>query len=188
MLIILLASSLHSSAIVGILAFFVANRKITKKLGGILVISMLAVIPFLRFLVPALTSVMFVGRYQNFQDEGGAYTMFVIYTLLYVISIRKESDDQRFNFIKWMVLLSALSQSLGVISTSSMTRIGYYFTFYLTIFFSEYQNRYIQPKLQTIVKNAIAIAMFVFCQLTASGGSMGVIPYKFFWETPLYIY
>ncbi len=91
-LIILIASSIHTSALVALIAFFVVNSKISKKVGSFLVVGIIAIIPFLRYLVPAITSFLFVGRYQNFVNEGGAYTMFVVYVLIFITSVRRESD------------------------------------------------------------------------------------------------
>lgn len=184
---VLLASSIHSSALVGLIALVFVNRPMSKKRGSMLFVGILLLIPFLRVLVPLISSFLFSGRYQDFINEGGAYSMFMLYLFLFGMSINKVIDDKSFNFTKWMVCMTALFQSFGLISTGAMTRIGYYFSVYLCIYVAEYIVRFLPPTIQGMAKNVTAILLLVFFLITTSEGSMGVLPYKFFWETPLYI-
>lgn len=188
----LLATSIHYSSFVFLFVWPLWNIKITRSKSLLSLAILMFIIPFLGIIVSAITPYLFGGRYNDYQDKGGATTMFFVYVLLFLFSVFfkpmfKDTVQnvtiklKEHNFYKWMILFSVVFQATGFISAGSMTRITYYFS----IFFCLYLPNIIMtfPKQSRGVMRIILIFLLIFFfYLVVKDGFMDVVPYHFFWE------
>lgn len=181
---VLLASAIHSSAIVFFVALIPLRFKMTRRRGALVLIATLCVLPFLRAIVQYITPILFENRYQHYEDEGGAIGLLSIYALLFISSLLISDDkDRRYNFYRWMLLFSLAGQSLGLISTGAMTRIAFYFSIFYPLYIPEFLGRLkLKPEIKLFIKAGLIIGFIAFFYLTNKGGYLNVIPYHFFWE------
>lgn len=185
LLCVLLASTFHISSIIFLVAWLVRKVRLPFVKGAwFLAIYCILVIPFLRIFVPIVIMLLFGGeKYQHYQDEGGAITMFVVYSLMFLLSyLIKADNDKRLNFYRWMILFATMCQSLGIISSGAMTRISYYFTIFFPLFFAELVA-HVHGFQKKVLSGLGAVLFVIFFYLTTSDGYLDVVPYHFFWES-----
>lgn len=182
---VLLASAIHSSAIVFFVALIPLRFRMTRRRGALVLIATLCVLPFLRSLIQYITPILFENRYQYYEDEGGAIGLLSIYAILFVSSLLISDDkDRRYNIYRWMLLFALCGQSLGLISTGAMTRIAFYFSIFYPLYIPEFLGRLrLKPEIKLFIKAGLIIGFITFFYLTNKGGYLDVVPYHFFWET-----
>lgn len=180
---IAIAFSLHNSALIFLIAL-VASKVKLNNLFAILSLSIYIgiIVPSLRYILPIITYLLFPGKYQNYQDEGGAITMFIVYLILFIASIIiKLPETKEYNLYRWMIYFAVIFQSLGEISTGAITRIGYYFSIYFCLYIP-YFFQIFRKNERINVKILVSALMIVFFYLTTYNGYLDVVPYDFFWD------
>lgn len=180
---VLIASSFHSSAIIFLAAWPLSLRRLNREKGFIMLVFLLGALPFLSSIINFLTPILFGTKYGNYENEGGAFTMFAVYTVIYISSlmIEDEENPNKLSFYRFMLLSAAACQSLGLISNGAMTRIGYYFCIFYALYVPYFINLYFHQTSKIISFVAVTL-LIVFFYLTTSGGYLNVVPYYFFWE------
>lgn len=181
-IIVLLASTMHSSALIFLIAYPLSKINYSPQKSLLLLIGVFCLLPFLSPIVQVLTSVLFPGKY-HYENEGGAITMFLVYTVIYILTLRLKSEYS--NKLRGVILFAVLGQSLGTISTTSMTRIGYYFTIFFALLIPELANSFFVKKNKIFGTFVISILFILFFYLTVKDGYLNVVPYYFFWEKPI---
>lgn len=184
-LLVLIASTMHKSALVFMIALLLRNVGLKKVRGIALAFCSVAIVPFLSTVLPLVKNVFFgAEKYSNYEDEGGSITMYIVFlTLFLIFNLQKKFNDDKDNqLIKWMILIGVMCQSLGFISTGAMTRIAYYFTIFFTLAFPSYIVTISKQSVRITVTVGLVIILMLFYQLTSGSGYLNVIPYKFFWE------
>lgn len=176
---VLLASSIHTSAIIFLIVWPVSNIRLTKWRGVCMLGALFAILPLLSSIVQFIVPIIFGRNYGSYEDEGGAITMFLVYAVFFILSLTANMPN---NLYRWMLLLAVAGQSLGVISTGAMTRIAYYFSIYFILFIPEYMSCFKTQQGKLFIA-IVSILFVVFFYLTSSGGYLNVVPYHFFWES-----
>lgn len=186
---VLVASTLHQSALIVLLAIFLRKMRISYYQGIRYLIIVFMVAPFMDIITIYILGSIWGGRYGISAGEGSATTMIFVYAVIFVISLfnKQLSSDDKFTRI--MVLAAVACQSLGFFSAGPTTRIGYYFQMFFLLLFPSIVNFYgRQYKNKEIVWFSMSAVLFLFFYLVNSGGYLDIIPYRFMWETPEYIF
>lgn len=180
---VLLASTLHISAILFVIAYPLANYcNLTPKKYAIISAIAVVAIMSLKSIAAYFIELVFGGdKYMGYieHDSKGAYMLLIMLSLFFLftfLSNRKEN-----NLIRSIVYIGILTQSLGLISDAA-TRMGYYFYLYFCLALPETSSDIPQTKSRNIINIGIAAFMVFFFFYTTGDGTMGVVPYKFFWE------
>lgn len=182
---VLLASTFHISALIFIVVWPLSYINLTFKKGVTCILLLLCLLPFLSEIVQIVTFLLFHGRFQNYQNQGGAITMFGVYIIIFLLLYMIKKKTRYTNLLRIMILLAVFGQSLGYISTGAMTRIGMYFSVFFTMAFPVLIDARIALKSQPVVIAIVSSLFFLFFYLTSKGGYLNVVPYHFFWETDL---
>lgn len=181
-LIVLLASTFHTSAILFLLAYPLCNylnftpRKYLM-VGGIAIGCLFALKSIAIWLVELLFS---EGKYVHYleKETAGAYMLLIALLLLFLFTFYGKGD--MLEHLRPLIFVGMIFQSLGLLS-SSATRLAYYF--YIFIFLALPAVSESRPKSEQQIFNlGIAAFMVFFFFYTTSEGTMGVVPYHFFWE------
>lgn len=177
---VLLSSSIHSSAILFLIAYPLYHRlRLTPKMLFLVAICFIVVLFFVKPIVLGLTELIFSGeRYMSKAMENAIPSYNLMILLAVLLFFTYLSDDKRLQPIRSILLMSVISQSLGLASTSA-SRVAYYFIPYfaiaLPITTSSMESRYFME--------FIIVSFFIFFFFYSCGnGYLDVIPYKFFWE------
>lgn len=184
-LLVLLASTIHMSALLFLVAFLFDKFKYTNRRAALSVLIVVLLVPVLGQLTEILSSFLFSDRYNinAALDSGGAYTMFTVYGVLVLLGFRVQ--DNRVNgFIRYMVIIAFAIQSLGVISSSYLTRLGYYFQMFFLLYFPVLNETYISSKNRKATMFVASLLFLVFFYLTMRSSPLNIVPYSFFWENP----
>ena len=178
--IVLLATSIHSSAIIFLIAYPLYHRlRLTPKAMFLVAICFIAALFFIKPIVLELTGLIFGGeRYMNKAMENAVPSYNLMILLAGLLLFTYLSEDKRLQPIRPILLMSVISQSLGLVSNSA-SRIAYYFIPYfaiaLPITTSSMKSR---PLIEFIIVSFFIFFFFFSC----GNGYLEVIPYKFFWE------
>lgn len=181
---VLLAASIHNSALIFLLAFPLYNMRFTSANSRIAIIGVFFLLPFLSAIINTVVPFVFGSRYNNYQDTGGAITLFLLYVIIYILSLKILIENQKDNLIRGLIVMAVACQSLGSIGSGAITRIGFYFTIFFTLLFPELVNVYSTNKNKSIMTFFMSLLLFVFFYWTNKDGYLDVIPYYFFWENP----
>lgn len=184
-LLVLLASTMHQSALVFLIALLFNIIKYTNSRAAIISLLVIVLIPVLGWLTSMLSSFLFPERYNASVviDSGGAYTMFAVYGVLVLLGFRANNNREN-GFIRYMIILAFAIQSLGVISSSYLTRLGYYFQIFYLLYFPVLIESYFSLKNRKAVMFVASLLLLLFFYLTMKNSPLNVIPYSFFWEVP----
>lgn len=176
---VVLASTIHASAIIFLMAWLVSRVRLTKLRGIFLLVVLFLLLPVLSSIVQFLAPIIFGRDYLGYENEGGAVTMFLVYTVIFLLSLTINVSNP---LLRWMLLLAVASQSLGTISTGAMTRIGYYFSIFFVLFVPEYLGHFKEKNVRLVLEGLVCILFMIYFYLTSSGGYLNVVPYHFYWE------
>lgn len=182
-ILVLLASTFHNSALVFLIAYPLSKIKISPIKGLLFLGCLFCIIPFLSTIISFTTSLIFPGKYQHYENEGGAITMFLVYSLLYILSLSIETE--RVVKIRGFILFAVLGQSLGVISSTSMTRIAFYFSIFFVLLIPDLVNIFSGKQFKILGTFLVSLLFVLFFYFTTKDGYLDVIPYYFFWEKSL---
>lgn len=183
-LLVLLAYTFHTSAILFLPALFFRNRYLTNKKAQNLLFGTFCIAPFIMPIVQ-YGSVLVYGKEKYASDAGGAYGLFALFVCMFFFGIRytllqDENYKKRCQCV-WMILLAILLQSTGFFSAGAMARVAYYYSIFFCLF--------LPLSLESATKEErrkwtllISIMMVIFFMLVNGNGYLNVIPYRFFWE------
>ncbi len=182
---VLVASTFHTSALIFGIMWFVKNIRLTfsRGLGALLVYSIL-VLPFLKVLLPIISSGVFDDKYSSYgSDEGGAITMAVVYSFVFLGSYLLTKNDARpiINTYRWAILFAAFFQFLGLVSQGAITRMAFYFSIFFCLFIPAVLSN-INSQTRPYINTTAAILFAIFFLITISSGYLNIVPYHFFWE------
>lgn len=186
----ILASTLHRSALLFILMWPLSRIKLTFNTSAILVIFMVLLMPFYRTIVSVILNVFFSGGYSRYlKGEGQALTMFVVYALLFLASFINKENSRFLNLLRILLLLGVAGQSLGALGGGAITRIGFYYNvFFILLFPKTLESIKGQKDRTTISVISIFLLCLFFVLTTPPGhGSSYVIPYDFFWNYSVFL-
>lgn len=181
---VLLASSIHSSALIFLLAYPLNRIRFNSVMSRIFICSFFVFLPFLSVIVKIVVPFIFGTRYQNYQDSGGAISLFILYVILFVMALKISNLSTRDNLLRCMIALAVICQSLGYIGAGAITRIGFYFSIFFTLIFPDLVAAYSTRSNRTVVFFMSSLLLLGFFYLTTKDGYLDVVPYHFFWQIP----
>lgn len=182
-LIVLLASSFHLSALVFLPAYPLYFLKIKKK-HFLLVLGFIAIVfVFKSFLLKFFVSAAF-EKYDSSEllVSTGAYTMFFIMLSIYSLSIfvqRKREFSVSLNAFSNYILMALLIQIAASESQVAM-RAGYYYFIFITLLLPEIMATFKNKKGSDGLVFIMVVLCILFYYLTTSTSALN--PYLFYWE------
>jgi len=186
-LIVLLASSLHTSALLFVIAYPLKKIRLNTRKSIVSIIGIFAALPFLSFVVSAVIPILFGSRYRHYMDSGGAITLFLLYVIIFLFSLKTKLVTQQDSLYRNLIVVAVACQSLGYISAGAMTRIGFYFSIFFTLLFPELIKVYSDKGSRQTLFIIVSLLFFAFFYITNIDGYLNVIPYYFYWER-IFIY
>lgn len=181
-LVTVLASLIHSSSLIFLIALPLRYLKLSSVKSVVAVIVIVLLLPFLSVIVTSVVPLLFENRYQHYQDEGGSITLFLVYVLLFLLSLKIKYQNQHLSLVRNLIMMAAACQSLGYIGSGAITRIGFYFSIFFTLLYPELVRVYSDKKNKEALTLILSVALFGFFYLTNKDGYLNVVPYYFFWE------
>ena len=181
-LLVLLASTFHSTAIVFLVAYPLYHIKISNKWDAISIIS-IPVVYILR--VPLFNIISRLLKDNAKMEDTGALTLFIIFALIYVgLVILNKKQNRPGGYIN-IFYLACLCQAFAGVYYTAM-RVGYYFMIALAIGLPEVlQDMKSERDENKSYKIAygVVVALFIIYGLYAIKTSTWAMacPYKFFW-------
>lgn len=193
-LLTLLASAFHASALVFLIAYPIYYIPANKPILKFLSVPLLLIVYLLRNPLFSLFSRLFKENAQN--DENGSFMLFFFFTIIYIFALFFENKLNHVEIgYRNLFYVACICQAFSGVYATAM-RVGYYFMIYLIllipeiIFFKE-DSCLINKKLGTVKMSTDAAilytAFFVFflfwglLQLKTSTWAM-TNPHSFFWE------
>lgn len=175
----ILASTIHTSAIVGLIALPLSKTRIRQKgkllLLGVFVIEML----FGRQLV-SLAARLYGRSYSAVPT--GAYSLFIMYVAIWTASVIFIDSEHPWSMYSNLILLGAMIQGLGAYH-ASIGRVGYYFSVTLCVLIPHIIEKCSH---NWSLKALMHVMLIVFCLLffykNTGGGYLSVCPYVPFWK------
>lgn len=185
---VLLASTMHSSAIVFLVAYPMYYVKLTEMQSFIFTL----LIPVVYVLKAPLFTVLSKILKENAEMENtGAGTLFVVFFMVYLFLVVSNSQQHK-KQSGWINLfyIACICQAFGGIYSTAM-RVGYYFMPYLaaalpnTVSDFQYTGKNTEKRDFILSYVFILIAFALFGLYSLSSGSWAKTnPYVFFWQTP----
>ena len=182
---VLLAASLHTSALLFFIAYPLRKIQLSTTKSIIAIFAVFVALPLLSFIIGTVVPFLFGNRYQHYEDTGGAITLFLLYVAISLFSLKIKLNTQRDSLYRSLIIVAVACQSLGYISAGAMTRIGFYFSIFFSLLFPELVKVYSAKDSRQILFTLVSLLFFVFFYLTNIGGYLNVVPYYFFWEQVL---
>lgn len=181
-IIVILASTFHTSAFVFIIAYPIYGYKMKKSIALGSIIS-LPIIWYLR--TPVFQLAVNLLSINVTIDNNGAINLFIIFTLIYLFStLFVNRENSKANGLSNLFFVACLIQALGGVY-SIVIRLGYYFMIYLILLIpeiiSDMKNMH-SFKERKIVLSCIYISFIYFgLYFLRNGGWAESYPYYAFW-------
>lgn len=188
-LIMLLASQIHASAILLIPLYFIGNKHLTGKLYvGIFVFSFIGLFVNLSSYIP---SIELLGRdygdhVENLRIAEASYLGFTISTILNVLVLTlmlKNEIHKRFALLFNLVFISFVLKNLGF-SIPIIGRVTIYFTWFVYFIYPIILDKQSKPLFKSMDLTRISI-ISIMAALWLNGlfsAANMLMPYKFYWE------
>lgn len=185
--IVLLASTIHTSAIMFLLVWPLSKIRLSFWKSLICLGIMVALMPLYRSIISDTLTLLFESRYERYLDSTeSAITMFIVYAVFLLISFVNKDDSPKLHLYRILVLVGVAGQSLGILGDNAITRIGFYFNVFLMLLLPEIVASFKQKNERNVIIFGSVVLLCIFFVLTTSSqSSYGVIPYEFFWENPI---
>lgn len=190
---VLLAFTIHSSAIIFLFVWGLWNIRLTNKLAIILILITFSLIPLYGAIFSFIVPIFFREKYLIYMNGGTALNLMFVYLIIFVSPIFLKTNDFRIcsndynnnlkfkieNCIRWMAYFSFLFQSLGFIGGDSITRIAFYFSVFLPLYIPLVYKR---SKMRLLFDCLVCFLCIVFFYYDSCKELYGIVPYKFFWS------
>ena len=180
LLLVLLATTFHSSSIVFLLVYFIYGPKIsiTTGLVGAVISGFLVVFSKQ---IAAIGNEIFNREYEG-EIESGGYVAVSIYIIILIASIvcagtrRKDKD---YSFFVFMTFFGGIFYFLRYVGVDVFERISYYFLFGQIIALPNAISRF-DKNVSFVIKSTVIVLCIALFAYRLSGD--GLVVYKFFWQ------
>lgn len=184
-LIVIIASQIHASALLFIVAYPLYWMRISNL--KLLIASLIILFILIAFKdVISLVADFIFGegnRYSGHIQSGefGGFTIALVYLLIAVLQIvvNSKSSGHENPYIPFLLLLM-LFQFTGIYS-QTIPRMGYYFLPFFALSFPE-MIKQLPKKNRTVIELALVVLFVTFFFIQASTHYLEVTPFKFYWE------
>lgn len=183
-LLVLLASTFHASAILFIVTYPIYHYvKISKNNIILFLLGTVGILIFLRPLAEVALDTLFIAnRYSNKFNhafETPSYNMIIVYLGFFFMTFVGKKADSLIPY-RGLLLMTVILQSMALINGQA-PRMALYFIPYLCVALPFAIDGY-SKKNSKIVYTSLSIFLVFFFFYTNASGYLDVIPYKFFWE------
>lgn len=175
-----IASLIHKSASIFLIAYPLCNLNLKKTFYVTFVIAWGGGLFFLKNIVSSIIPLLFhdTSYQQYIISEGGSYMLMILYFLFFLLTFLIKKEDENTNRWRVMLFLMVVCQSLGLV-TYAAARIGYYFLPFFALALPNLTVIFKQRRLMDVLITAFMVFFFFF---NNANGYLNVIPYKFFWQ------
>ena len=180
-LLILLASLFHVTALCFLIAYFVYIIPIKQKWRFCTFVVLALVFVFKDALFQVLVGL--IGR-STMPDYNGAITLFIVFTLIYLFCSVLEVKSKRINGYMNIFYLACICQAFSSVYSSAM-RMGYYFMFSLAILLPLCIDNIPKYSQRELIRLLVYICFLGFSLYVLSLEDSWAMsnPYYFFWES-----
>lgn len=182
-LLVILASLIHFSSFLFFIIYPLSKISINKINGLWALLFIFISIPFLGIILQVIAQSILGDLRSVESDKGGAYTLFVLYVFIYLLTLFSVKTTIYGNYLKLFMLLAVAGQSLGAISTGHLTRIAFFFSVFFILSLPQILDSRIEEKYRKLSILAISVLLFSFFVYVSKDGYLDVVPYSFFWES-----
>lgn len=183
-IIVLLATTVHQTAICFSLIYFVYSIKISKKYLLAAVVGTVAIYTFLGyFLFSRVLALLNLSKFEKYIINGanGGFTFF-IFILIFVLAgsllTVQERDNPKIKLFYHMMILALVIQSFSL-TVAEFARVTQYFFLSFSVYLPCIISTRKQPVTRLFFICCSAILMIVYFILISQNDMNGVIPYKF---------
>ena len=180
-LLVMIASLFHASALVFLLVYFLKNFKLNTIQMGIFAILTFIGIQLLPYIFDALNVVM----HENYDMQSASKTGGVIAILIYAVIIlfgviSKDTSDEHYALFVYSAMVAAVAMMLRNSVSGIAERVSYYFAFAQMIVLSNSIASLKDIKMESLI-NTIAVLLCLGVAFYKATYSV-LIPYTFFWQ------
>ena len=180
-LVVLLAMTFHTSALVFFVAYPLYYWKISLEGVFCVIIGLLGEI-LLGGKIVQLAMLIYKNKEYEVQTTG-AFASFTMFTLVWLGAIILCPPDKNLNAFKNCLMIAASIQCLGMYH-ESIGRLGYYFSFFICILLpvmvAEITKR--NWKSRVLLTMLLITCCFVYFNINTGSGYLNVAPYVPYWE------
>lgn len=178
-LLVVLASTIHTSALIGLFAYPLSKIRI-KRNGKLLLLSLFGAEMLFGQQIAGAAAKLYGRTFQSSQT--GAYSLFIFYIIIWILCTLFLEEEQPWTLFSNFCMMAALCQGLGAFHPS-IARIGYYFSIFMCVLIPHIIDRATNSYR---LKALLHVALFVFCmfffQKNTGNGYLDVCPYIPFWS------
>lgn len=188
-MIVLLASCFHNSALIFMIAYPISYLKIDWKQWVVLTATVIIVYCARDTVLSIIgTVILNEERYQNYMSGNtgmaftGAIIQLLIYVLCFIMSLGKRSNDMTM-YLNISVVSIAFMFCVSIIG--EFHRISMFFGMYNTIMLPKviHITPYLKDNRNKFLLNMAICVVFIFYFFFAGVGNAGLQDYKFFWQS-----
>lgn len=180
MLLVLLATTFHTSAIVFAIIYFIYGFTLNIR-TGILSIGMSGLLLIFSRQLAAIGNMLFEREYEG-EVEAGGFVAVAIYIIILVVAIvfsGKRRKDRDYSFFFFMTMLGAVFYLMRYTEVQIAERISFYFMFGQLIVLPNAISRF-DKQVAFIVKCVVMALSFLLFAYRLQGD--GLVVYRFFWQ------
>lgn len=182
-ILVLLASLFHTSALLFLPAYWTYHKFKLTKLS--LLVSLVVVVLATFFIKPIaveIVSLLFGGeKYISALEVEGTASYDLLILFIFVLSFTYISQDETVNKLRPFLLFTIAFQTLGIVSPYA-TRIGYYYYMFFPIVIPLVIKTTKLFNNKPLITMLLCLLFALFFFYVNGSGYLDVIPYKFFWE------
>lgn len=181
-LLVLLASTFHTSAIFAIIALPLMKIDLSDYVWLIIFIVFAFIIAAMPSVILVIVDLIFSeGKYQSALDEkNGSITLAFLYLLFALFQIFLAKKNHQKSMVQFTLLLFVVQ--LTGLRSNFAARIGYYFLPLMFIFIPNVIESTKGKGLKNLLVTAFTAFLVFFFVYSNGGGYLEVIPFKFCWE------
>ncbi|SSC12130.1 membrane protein of unknown function [Mesotoga infera] len=183
-LLMILAASIHYSALVFLIAYPLSRLGI-KKRHFLLVITVFLIIFLGRGFVFSVIQMTITRRYTSaiYYEASDSYSLLLVMLLLFMFTMfigRSSTENLESNTLRNFLLIAVFIQLFASLSPVAM-RAGYYFWWFSVLLIPEVIVNQPTRRERHILLVVILIFGFMYFQFLYSSGMLNTSPYKAFW-------
>lgn len=179
-LLVLLASTFHKTALIFLPMYFIATKKITKRYMIVFLTTFILLFVF-RVQIFSLITKFIYTNYSVSQDDGGYKYLILLFAILIFslfIRNRKKEDFMENDIFINMIMIAILIQSMSSVE-GNIARLTMYYS-YSMIFLIPNLIKCIEDKrIRVMIKSVIYIFLLIYFIINIQNGQ-SYIPYKTF--------
>lgn len=179
LLLVVLASTIHNSALIGLIAYPLSKIRI-KRNGELLLLGLFEAEMLFGQQIAGVAAKLYGRTFQSSQT--GAYSLFIFYVIVWILCVLFLEKEQPWMLFGNFCMMAALCQGLGAFHPS-IARTGYYFSIFMCILIPHIIDRATNSyRLKVLLHIGLCVFCIAFFQKNTGNGYLEVCPYIPFWR------